>query len=219
MTTDPASQFDEDYFLRGEATGRSNFTDFRWLADKTIPACLRLVERLGMRKTDTVLDYGCARGYMVKAFRWIGIEAYGYDISQWAIEHCDPDVKAVVTNELPLPFVDWIIAKDVCEHIPEPELAETVRTFLQKARKGILIVVPLAATTGGLYVSQRDNADVTHVIRWTLCDWLKFLQRSVDDSGQPFTVNGAYKQPGLKEDITSTTPSACGFLTLRRYEP
>lgn len=211
--------FDADYFLRGPQTGKSNYVDYRFLPDKTIPAVLRLIERLGIAKSDTVLDFGCARGYMVKAFRFMGFEAYGYDISTWAIENCHPDVRDFVSTELPRGLVDWICAKDVCEHIPQPELRKTVAMFLTRARKGILIVVPLAERTNGMYVSDRDNADVTHVIRWTLCDWLKFLQRSVDESGLPFTVNGAYKQPGLKEDITSTTPSACGFLTLRRYEP
>lgn len=214
--------FTEDYYMRGPETGLSNYQSFSWLPDRTIPAVLRLKERLGIASTDCVLDFGCARGYMVKAFHFIGIAAYGYDISGWAIANCHPDVRGYVANMLSgfdkVAF-DWIIAKDVLEHIPEPELAETIRMFLHRARKGILIVVPLTFHTGSVYVSLRDNADSTHVIRWTLCDWLKFLQRSVDDSGQPFTVNGAYKQPGLKEDITSETPAACGFLTLRRYEP
>ena len=32
----------------------------------------------------TVLDAGCAFGYLVKAFRDLGIEAYGFDISEYA---------------------------------------------------------------------------------------------------------------------------------------
>lgn len=210
--------FDKEYFMDGVRSGRSNYENYRWLPDLTIPAALRLVERLGIRKGETIADYGAARGFLVKAFRFIGFEAWGYDISQWAVDNAPEDVREYMSTDTAVRPVDWVICKDCAEHIPQPELRKTVAMFLTRARKGILIVVPLAERTGGMYVSDRDNQDVTHVIRWTLCDWLKFLQRIVDESGLPFTVNGAYKQPGLKEDITSHTPSACGFLTLRRYE-
>lgn len=214
--------FTEAYYMDGVRQGLSNYENYRWLPDLTIPAALRLVEQLGISKGDFVMDYGCAKGFLVKAFQFIGVAAYGYDISSYAIVNCHPDVRGYVSSDFSnfdKVVFDWIIAKDTLEHIRPHLLVDTVAMFLERARKGILIVVPLCGRTGGAYVSDRDNADSTHIIRWTLCDWLQFLQRSVDDSGQNFTVTGAYKQPGLKEDITRDYLAACGFLTLRRYEP
>lgn len=41
----------------------------------------------GIGKTIVV---GCALGYLVKHLRLLGIEAYGFDLSQWAIDRVDP---------------------------------------------------------------------------------------------------------------------------------
>ena len=43
----------------------------------------KLIATMGMQPYDSVLDFGCARGYLVKALRKLAIMAYGYDISEW----------------------------------------------------------------------------------------------------------------------------------------
>jgi len=41
----------------------------------------------------TVLDVGCAMGYLVEALREFGVTAYGIDISEYAISQVAEDVK------------------------------------------------------------------------------------------------------------------------------
>ena len=41
----------------------------------------------------TVLDIGCAKGFLVLAFRNLSIEAYGVDISEYAISNAPNEVK------------------------------------------------------------------------------------------------------------------------------
>jgi len=41
----------------------------------------------------TVLDTGCAFGYLVAAFRKRGVQAYGIDISEYAISQVDDSIK------------------------------------------------------------------------------------------------------------------------------
>lgn len=40
-----------------------------------------------------VLEIGCAKGFVVKDLRDFGANAYGIDISQYAIDNCEPEVK------------------------------------------------------------------------------------------------------------------------------
>lgn len=57
-----------------------------------------------------VLDVGCAKGFLVKAFREIGIEAYGVDISSYAIsnsfEDTPPYLYELDLSRDALPFPD-----------------------------------------------------------------------------------------------------------------
>lgn len=73
----------------------------------------------------TVLDAGCARGYLVAELRKRGVEAYGVDISSYAIESA-PSVIAPylnaqsLTDPLPKHFpqkFDMVISLEVLEHM------------------------------------------------------------------------------------------------------
>ena len=90
--------FDEDYFLRGRQTGKSLYVDYRWLPELTVPMVSAIVSHLGIEPDHTILDYGCARGYVVKAFRQLGYKAFGVDISEWAIRNADEETK---------PYLNW----------------------------------------------------------------------------------------------------------------
>ena len=67
--------YDADYFLRGKQTGRSLYENYRWLPDLTIPMVAAMIRHLGIKPDDKILDFGCARGYVVKAFREMGYRA------------------------------------------------------------------------------------------------------------------------------------------------
>lgn len=203
--------FDKDYYLNGPATGKSNYADYRWLEDRTILMVLSIAKYLGMEKGSTVLDFGCARGYTVKAFRHIGMDAYGVDTSKWAIENCDPDVKGYVSTDFNSLMYEYVIGKDVCEHIPYQELIRITRFLLSKTSKSLFLVVPLAWADGGEYAGPKDEKDPSHCIRWELLTWMEFLR----DMDNGFTVNGSFYIPGVK-DAAIQWPRSCGFLTAKR---
>ncbi len=208
--------FTEEYYLRGPESGLSNYVDYSWKPDLTIPACRAIMRYIGLQPSETILDWGAARGYMVRGYRELGVAAWGYDISKWAIENCDPAVVAYVSNRCPLNAPYWIVAKDVLEHVLFKDLKDTIRFFMEGARKGVLICVPLTAEPEGSYILEVDNQDSTHVIRWPFEHWLAFLQGCIDDSNAPFVVNGSFRLPGLKE-YGGLRHNGCGFFTLRRY--
>jgi len=44
-----------------------------------------------------VLEIGCAKGFVVKDLRDFGADAYGIDVSDYAISQCEPEVKDYLT--------------------------------------------------------------------------------------------------------------------------
>ena len=205
--------FDEDYYMRGVETGKSNYQNYRWLPELTIPMVESLKRHLHIQDGDYVLDFGCGPGMLVKAMRMCGVHAVGYDISKWAIENCDESVKHEVSNDLALGqrIYDFIIAKDVMEHIPVSQLKNLIPGLCDSTRKSILIIVPLTSYRNGDYIRKEDEADITHVIRYTLDDWLRLLTPLAPD----FTVSGSYHINGLKP-ASIQVPCSCGFFTLQR---
>lgn len=202
--------FNEGYYLRGEG---SNYLDYKWMGEVTLTFAIHLKNHLNMAEGSRVLDVGCARGYLVRALRMMRMKAYGYDISQWAIENCDPEVKGLVSTTLSAEPEEWdyVISKDSCEHIPVEQLKELIPRLCAATRKAILLIVPLTGYFGGKYLRPEDEADKTHRIRFNLTDWLLFLQPLAKD----FTVSGAYHIKGCKA-ASEAVPQSCGFLTLTR---
>ena len=207
------SIFNEDYYMRGLEVGVSNYTDYHWMPEATMPLAATIKRLLGIIDGDRVLDVGASRGYLVKAMRMLRVEAFGYDVSEWAVANCHTDVTEFMrTSYDPQPMsYDFIICKDVLEHI-EPEILKPMLMDLTSMmRQAMLIVVPLAATDDGPYICPKDEQDITHVNRWALPTWLKFLE-SID---RRLVVSGGYYVPGIKQ-ANSSWEHSCGFITIKR---
>ena len=73
----------------------------------------------------SVLDAGCAMGFLVEALRKRQINAFGIDISEFAIQQVLPDVQPYCTVRsitVPLPqSYDLIVCIEVLEHMPVPD--------------------------------------------------------------------------------------------------
>lgn len=205
------SQYDADYFLRGKETGRSLYTDYHWMPELTLPMVRVIADHLCIDYEESILDFGCACGYTVKAFRELGYRAFGIDISKWAIQNCDELVRPYVNyteNSPPLlnKEFDWIIAKDVLEHVSD--VVETIGTLMSSAKNGLFIVVPLASN-GGSYTIPEYEKDITHIHRLTLSTWAKMFMLP------GWIVEAQYRLKGVKDNYAQY-PTGNGFLTVRR---
>lgn len=211
--SDDGKQYDADYFLRGKQTGKSLYEDYRWLPELTVPMVASIVSHCGIRPTDTVLDFGCARGYVVRAFREMGYNAYGYDISEWALDNADPSVYHHLTRFPERVFevqYDWVVTKDVLEHVKTA--ASTVWRLQDAARVGVFAVVPLSLNNGVPYEVPEYEHDVTHIHRLTLATWVGFFLRP------GWRVEAAYRVAGVK-DSYARYERGNGFITAKRSAP
>ncbi len=207
-----SEQFDEDYFLRGKQCGKSCYENYRWLPDLTIPMVVSILSYLKIRPIDQILDFGCARGYTVRAFREMGYDAWGIDVSEWAIRNSDEIIKQYLSCTSSIPPLldrkfDWIIAKDVLEHVPN--VLDTISYLMSGASKGIFVVVPLAEVDNEKYSIRCYEKDVTHIHRFTLATWVNYFLRP------GWEVTATYRVRGVKDNYAKY-PLGNGFITARR---
>jgi cyclopropane fatty-acyl-phospholipid synthase-like methyltransferase len=170
--------YDADYFENGIATGKSCYMNYRWMPELTIKMTHCLIKHLQLKESDRVLDYGCAKGFMVKAFRILDIPAFGCDISPYAIDNSDADIRhfcTLIKSSLePIPFdfnFDWIITKDVLEHMEEKDLDRFLECSLKKTNRAFH-VIPLADKYNNFIVPEY-NKDITHVMVKDVSWWKK----------------------------------------------
>lgn len=122
--------FDKDYYDGGK--GYCTYNDdprFQAYADY-------IVERFA---PSSVLDFGCAKGFLVKALRDRGVTAYGYDISDWAINNGHESVKPFLSDKIILP-TDLVVSYDTWEHIPEDQIQNFKVKLKDKAEKFYFVV-------------------------------------------------------------------------------
>jgi SAM-dependent methyltransferase len=209
----PDALYDRDYYEHGPESGKSLYVNYRWLPELTLPMCATLLRQLGIGHDETILDFGCAKGYMVRAFRLLGRAADGVDVSAYAIGCAPRDVAPYLRliapdAEILLPRerkYDWVMAKDVLEHVAYAALDGVLRR-LRGACRRMFVAVPLG--NNGRYRVPAYELDATHVIREDLAWWSKAF------GSAGFSVASAsYQFPGVKENYRRW-PRGNGFFVL-----
>ena len=168
--------YNKEYFEAGIAHGVSLYENYRWIPELTFPMVHDLVLELGVKKGDRILDFGCAKGYIVWAFRMFGYQSFGVDISDYAIESSPREVRRFVSLPQDLPRIEFdiCIAKDVLEHIEYDSLDLTISWIMNRSDK-LFVVVPLG--NGLIYEIPAMEQDKTHIIRESLSWWRERFTR------------------------------------------
>lgn len=132
-----SKRFDELYFDGPRDYGYGGYRyDGRWK-----PVAADIIEHFGLAKGARVLDVGCAKGYLVRELVDQGIDAYGVDISPYAVRNCHADIvgRIHVGNAIDLPFADGtfdcVIAVDVVHNL-ERRLASVALREIQRLSGG-----------------------------------------------------------------------------------
>ena len=101
-------EYGEMYFDGPREYGYGGYRyDGRWQ-----PVARDIVHHFGLKPGDRVLDVGCAKGFLVKDLLALGIDAYGVDVSRYALMHCEPEVigRLQLGSADSLPFPDGSFA-------------------------------------------------------------------------------------------------------------
>ncbi len=82
---------------------------------------------------ESVLDAGCAMGFLVERLRARGVEAWGIDVSEYAIANVDESVRefcrVVSITDPPTRRYDLVTCIEVIEHLPPRDAPAAVATL------------------------------------------------------------------------------------------
>jgi len=113
------------------------------------------------------LEIGAAKGYLIAECRRVGLESYGVDISQYAVDKC-VEVSKPYLQQLnaanPLPVHDdklyeCVLSMEVLEHIYEDEVAKVLKEMEAVLMPGGLLVHRICLED----VDMEPDNDHTHV--------------------------------------------------------
>ena len=170
-TTHDSEFFDKQYFEAGPQAGKSLYQNYRWMPELTIPLAHHIVKYMNIQKYESVLDFGCAKGYLVYALRLLGYDAYGVDVSEYALNSCQHEVEDYLELIKPLDdrykYHEHIICKDILEHIPYDSIDEQMKILANKCEK-LFAIIPLG--DGEKYYIDAYELDKSHYIREDV-DW------------------------------------------------
>ena len=141
-----ARKFGKDFFDGDRKNGYGGFSYFSRFWQPVIPT---FQKHWNLVSTSSVLDVGCAKGFMMHDFAELipGITVKGIDISQYAIDNAIEDMKphVQVGNALSLPFedksFDVIISVTTLHNLEREECAIALQEIERVSRKGAFITV------------------------------------------------------------------------------
>ena len=204
--------FDKNYFEFGIESGKSCYQNYRWIPELTIPMAMTMIDYLKIEPHHRILDFGCAKGYLVKAFKWLNRSCIGMDVSDYAIGNSDPEIIDYcykITESASLVADTWeqfdfCIAKDVFEHVN----LSSLKNFLQsRIAKKYFAVIPLGED--GKFNAPANNMDITHINCMNSFKWGNFFT----DIGLKID-NFTFRVDGIKDSYYEKYPKSHGFFTL-----
>lgn len=163
-------KFNKDYYEDGIRKGISGYENYKWMPTRSLPEALDIKNNF---KFNTCLDYGCVKGFLVHALRILGYNAFGEDISEYALKNCIKDVKPFVSLPTKKHY-DLIIAKDILEHVTEENLPSVLKNIHQRGKE-FFFVIPLGDKDR--FRIREYEVDITHVTKKDEQWWINLFNK------------------------------------------
>jgi len=157
-----ARQFGKEFFDGDRLVGYGGYIyDGRWVS-----VVERFRDYYGLTPESSVLDVGCAKGFMLHDFMQVipGIKVAGIDISQYAIDNAmesvKPFVKTANAKELPFPdkSFDLVISITTIHNLPLEECKQALREVMRVSRKHAFVTLD----------SYHDEVERDRMEKWNL---------------------------------------------------
>ena len=174
-----ARQFGRDFFDGDRNHGYGGFNYFPRFWQPVIPT---FQEYWGLNKNSSILDVGCAKGFMMHDLAWLipGITVKGIDISEYAIENTIEDMKphVQVANATKLPFEDQsfdvVISINSIHNLERDECGKALQEMERVSRRGSFITVD----------AYRNEEEKKRMYAWNLTaktimsvdEWVQFFE-------------------------------------------
>ena len=182
-----AKRWGRDYWDGERRYGYGGYRyDGRWL-----PVAEAFARHYGLKAGDRILDVGCGKGFLLYEFTRAvpGIEVAGLDISEYALAHAKPEVRAFLTHgsATALPYdddsFDFVVSLGALHNLPVFDLASAIGEIERVARGEKYVMVE----------SYRDEREKANLLYWQLTcetfftpaewDWFLTAQGYAGDHG------------------------------------
>jgi SAM-dependent methyltransferase len=141
-----ARRFGREFFDGDRAHGYGGFSYNPRFWTPVVPA---FQQHFGLKSGDSVLDVGCAKGFMMHDMARLipGLVVKGVDVSEYAIDNAMPDmrghVRAADAAALPFPdkSFDVVISINTIHNLARAECAQALKEIERVARRGAFVTV------------------------------------------------------------------------------
>lgn len=158
-----ARKFGVEYYDGDRLTGYGGYNYHPRFWQETVR---RFKEHYNLPETASILDVGCAKGFMLHDFKELMPEASvtGIDISQYAMDNALPSVRQYlrVGNAKKLPFpdksFDLVICINTVHNLPLEECKEALREIERVSRGNSFVTMD----------AWRNDAERERLLKWNL---------------------------------------------------
>ena len=132
---------------------------------------LKIKEIIKINKCDSLLDFGCGKGFLYKNKFKINDQEYRNLLDCWKLDDVylyDPGVKEF--SAYPVRKFDGLICTDVIEHIPENDILQFIDNLFKLSNKFIFVVIATIPATKFF-----DDGNNIHLCLKTKQEWEKIF--------------------------------------------
>lgn len=141
-----ARKFGREFFDGDRSQGYGGFNYMPRFWQPVVPT---FREHFGLKAGNSILDVGCAKGFMMHDMAELipGLIVKGIDISDYAVANAMPDMKPHVqvadTRKLPFPdkSFDVVISVNTVHNLERSECGQALREIERVARRGAFVTV------------------------------------------------------------------------------
>lgn len=198
-----ANYYDREYFTGEKKAGLRFFRRSSWYGNiwRNIRDAIRAHFIIWQFKPKKVLDIGCGRGRLVQALRKRGVDAYGVDISEHAIDLAPDEIKPYLrrADVLRLPYADnefdLVVSFNLLHHMEQGNVRRAVNETIRVAKDTIIHKIHTHENTFHYMIyrndlSQRSIFPIRH--------WKNLFEKHDEVS---LTRKGLFQFPSFFESI------------------
>lgn len=194
--------YDETYFEEGVQTGKSGYGGYY-----NHPLFEAIAKQLhAYFKPKKALDVGCAKGFVVASLVALGVDAYGIDLSDYAVTHSPEEIRERLKcgSATELPFkdkeFDLVATFDMMEHLKEAQYRKVIKEMGRVSSKNIIFSI----------TTMDSVKDPSHVSIMPIQKWIEIIEQEI---GTEFY---RHKNNFLDQSILWFTPQMCVIYSRKR---
>lgn len=161
VAAERAKKWDFDYW---DGDRRINYGGYKYMPGRWEKVAKAMADHYGIKAGDKILDVGCGKGFLLYDFTLVvpGVEVYGIDISQYAIDNSKEEIRDRLTvgsaTRLPWPdqHFDLVYSLNTLHNLRCYDLDKALREIERVAKKNKYICIE----------SYRNEVEKANLLYW-----------------------------------------------------